>query len=135
MIPAILFGIDGVSSKAAMRAGLSWAPFIVITGVVISLVGLVGLAIDVERRVSWAGAGFAALKGVVWAIGCSLVAIALDRYKAPLAQLAPLYNTNALIAVALALVIFREHAALDVPRLMVGAVMIVVGATVVASAG
>lgn len=134
LLPALLFAIDGVSSKAAARAGISWAPFVLITGLTIAAVGAIALALDPERRVTGAGAGFAMLKGLVWAAGSILVVLAMERLGAPLAKLAPLYNMNALVAAALALVVFREHADIDAVRVLGGALLTVAGAALVATA-
>ncbi len=134
LVPALMFAIDGVSSKAAARAGISWAPFILVTGLTIAAVGALALLVDPDRRFTLAGAGFGVLKGVVWAVGSILVVYALDRLGAPLAQLAPLYNTNALVAAVIALVVFREHASVDVVRVLGGALLVVAGAALVASA-
>lgn len=134
VLPAFLFAIDGVSSKAAARAGISWAPFIVITGLTIAAVGALAWPLDADRRFSAAGAGFGVLKGLVWAVGSVAVVFALDRLHAPLAKLAPIYNTNALIAAALGLAVFGEHAGLSVGRALGGGLLVVVGAALVATA-
>jgi uncharacterized membrane protein len=134
VLPAFLFAIDGVSSKAAARTGMSWAPFMIATGLTIALAGVVALYFDDERRFTPGGAGFAILKGAVWALGSILVVVALTRFGAPLAKLAPLYNMNALIAAALALVLFREHTQVDTVRLLGGALLVVGGAALVATA-
>ena len=89
VLPAFLFAIDGVSSKAAARTGMSWAPFMIATGLTIALAGAVALYFDEERRFTSGGVGFAVLKGAVWALGSILVVVALSRFGAPLAKPSP----------------------------------------------
>jgi uncharacterized membrane protein len=79
-------------------------------------------------------AGIASAAGMAFALGAGLITIALIRFEAPISQLAPLYNTNALITVTLGLWLLREFREVNLPRLVIGAVLIVVGAILVADA-
>jgi uncharacterized membrane protein len=64
----------------------------------------------------------------------ALVELAIARYGTPLAKLAPLYNMNTLVVVILALLFFAEARDVAVPKLITGAVMIVIGGMLVARA-
>lgn len=133
LIPALFYGIDGTSSKLASRAGISWAPLMLVTGLAVVAVGAIGLLFDDARRVSLAGAGFAALKGVMWASGCVLVIVGIARFEVPLSKLVPLYSLSTVFAVTASLILFREHLAVDLPRLLIGTLLAIAGAALVAT--
>jgi uncharacterized membrane protein len=70
---------------------------------------------------------FAVLMGLAWASAIGTLGV-------PVSIIAPLTNSNALVALAISALVFRELATLDGPRVVVGALLIVVGAVVVATA-
>lgn len=77
------------------------------------------------------GIGFAILAGALWAVGmiASLLAV---RAGADVSKLVPLYNSNTLIAVLLGIVFLHEVPSTGgLVRVIIGSVLIVVGATVV----
>jgi hypothetical protein len=134
LLPALFFGLDGFCSKLAARAGIGLGPYLTLTGLSIALAGGVFTLLAGDRTVSAAGAAYALAKGVAWTLGSGLVVYTLTRSGVPLGKLAPLYNTNALVTVLLALVVFAEYQEVSVPRLLGGAALIVAGATLVAKA-
>lgn len=134
LLPALLFGLDGLCSKLAARAGIGLGPYIAVTGSAIVAVGLLLSVLVPERAVTASGAAYAFAKGCAWAAGSALILYVLARGGAPLGKLAPLYNTNALVTVVLALVIFAEWREVSVPKLLAGAALIIAGATLVSRA-
>ena len=62
-----------------------------------------------------------------------LVAIAITHYKTPLSILAPLYNTNTLVAVVGSLLIFSEWRDVNVVKLLMGSILIIGGAVLVST--
>ncbi|MBD3422545.1 MAG: hypothetical protein GF398_20710 [Chitinivibrionales bacterium] len=133
LIPAILFGISGVCQKAATRAGISLPPYILF----ISLGVMTGTAfawlLIPEIKVNLKSGGFAAVIGLLWAIGMTLVGFALMRYNVPISKLAPLYNMNTLVAVVLSMLIFAEWKEVNPYTLITGALLIIIGGTLVAN--
>lgn len=63
-----------------------------------------------------------------------MVAIAYSRFKMPVSKLVPLFNTNTLVAVVLGLLIFNEWKTINSPKLIIGAILVVIGGTLVTNA-
>ena len=59
---------------------------------------------------------------------------AIAKLGVPVSSVALLTNSNALVALALSALVFREWATLDGPRVLAGALLIVLGAVTVAAA-
>lgn len=70
--------------------------------------------------------------GFLGGIGSVLVSIGIVKYSAPLGKLVPLFNMNTLVTVLLALWLFAEWKEVQVPRLLIGSILIVVGGILVA---
>ena len=60
--------------------------------------------------------------------------LTIIKYGTPLSQLVPIYNINTLFAVLLALVVFSEWQNVNVSTLMIGTLMVTIGAIFVANA-
>ena len=135
LLPAVLFGLSGALQKGATGAGVGLAPYLLCVGAGVLAVGAAfWAAMPAEHSASAKGVGLSLLLGVCWASGSGLVAIAITRYGGQIAQLAPLYNTNTLVTVLIGLVVFSEAASLDVPRLVLGAALIIAGSVLAATA-
>ena len=75
--------------------------------------------------------GLALIAGIIWGLGFLAVAIAIAQ-KADVARLAPIYNTNTLLAVLLGIIFLKEIPdASQIFRVVAGAVLIVTGAVLV----
>jgi transporter family protein len=134
IIPALLFGVCNVSSKASIQASIGTGPYLILCGLAVSLVGVVVSFFFGDRTVNSTSAAYAFLFGLLWASGAGFVAIGLSKYQVPVSKLSPLYNTNTLVTVLLALVIFSEWKEVDVPQLVGGAALIVFGSLLVSNA-
>ena len=134
VLPALCFGLDGLASKLASRAGLGLAPLVLVTGLCVTIGGGVLYALDGERAWTGAGAAWAAAKGLAWVSGTALVVFAITRFDAPLAKLAPIYATSVIISVVLALALLGEAERVAMGRLALGVALAVVGLALVASA-
>jgi uncharacterized membrane protein len=77
---------------------------------------------------------FAVLMGLAWASAIGSMAYAISTLSVPVSIIAPLTNSNALVALAISALVFRELATLDGPRVVLGALLIVVGAVIVTTA-
>jgi len=75
----------------------------------------------------------AIVMGLAWGAGVVLVAIAINNYKTPLSDLAPLYNMNTLVTVVGALFIFSEWKDVNAMRLVLGSLLIIGGGVLVSS--
>jgi transporter family protein len=134
ILPALIFGMTNAMVKASTEKGISIPLYIICTGGATLLVGLIMLFVMRDMKITMASGGYAFGAGALWALAISGVMIALQNYNASISVLAPLYNTNTLITVALGLWLFSEWQVVKVPQLLLGSLLIVIGGVVVARA-
>jgi uncharacterized membrane protein len=127
ILAALLFGLSGVLQKVSNQHGISLGPYMVFTGVAITLLGAVFWIISGEGTFNVISGSMAASFGTFWALGTICIAVALVKYKASISQLVPLYNMNTLIAIAIGLFVLGEYKHVDIRYLLPGAVAIVLG--------
>ena len=122
---AILLGISGVFQKSAQ--GISQGPYLIVVGLVITLVG--GVWWWATRASEWSlpAIGYSALFALFWALATGCIAIGISRYGGNISQLAPLYNMNTLVAVLIGLTIMGESKTVHPLPICIGAVLIVAG--------
>ena len=133
IIPALLFGISGICQKLSTQHGISTGAYILSIGIGVVMVGAVLCLWNTEQTYNVKAVIAALALGLAWATGVVLVAIAITHYKTPLSILAPLYNTNTLVAVVGALLIFSEWRDVNVVKLLMGSVLIIGGAVLVST--
>jgi len=79
----------------------------------------------------WKSSSIALIAGITWGLGFLAVAVAIAQ-KADIARLAPIYNTNTLLAVLLGIIFLKEIPnASQIFRVIAGAVLIVIGSILV----
>lgn len=127
----------------AILASLSWGSYIIITklakGIDPFLSGLamaIGIfvffgALYIIKTPSfdgnWNPIFLSVIAGAVWALGMLFIILAL-KSGADVSKLAPIYNTNTLVAVMLGIVILHEIPALaEQFKVIVGAILIILG--------
>ena len=131
LLPAFLYGVSGLFAKASTKAGIGLGIYLCIAGLAIATVGIGFYLFTQDKTLSLRSGLHAAFLGFTWGLGTAFVAIGLTTYATPLGKLAPLYNMNTLVAVLLALWIFAEWKQVNVPQLLFGSLLIVIGATLV----
>jgi len=134
LLPTLLLGLGTVLMKLSMREGSSVPNYLVQVGGTVLCVGLVATLVGGGWVSSPRAQMFAVLMGLAWASAIGSMAYAISTLGVPVSIIAPLTNSNALVALAISAMVFRELATLDGPRVLAGALMIVVGAGVVATA-
>jgi drug/metabolite transporter (DMT)-like permease len=133
LIPALCYGLAGIFQKSSTQGGISLPYYILASGIGVVIVGMVLAIFTQEKMITLESGGYAMAIGLFWALGMTLVAVALSKYNAPVSKLAPLYNMNTLVTVVLGLIIFSEFKEINTVRLLIGALLIVVGGTLVAN--
>ena len=134
LVPGLIFGLSNVVVKMATQKGIALPYYIICTGLAVVCVGVVLLFSLPERQISMTSGAIAFSGGALWAGGMACIVFALQRYGASISVLTPLFNMNTLVAVILGMWIFVEWRTVSVPQLLLGAVLITAGATVVARA-
>lgn len=134
IIPAILYGVYNVLQKASSQHKISPGIYLIVVGICAVTIGLLYCFIFKEFSLSPTSSLFASLNGIVWAVATCLIAIAYSRFKMPVSKLVPLFNTNTLVAVILGLLIFSEWKTINSPKLIIGALLVMIGGTLVTNA-
>ena len=132
IVAAVCFGLNTIIFKIAMQKGSlnpGYASLIFGIGVLITL--LFYYFTKPNLQFEWKSTLLAVVAGIVWAIGFLAIAIAIAN-KGNVSQLAPIYNANTIIAVILGIILLKEIPnTSQMIRIILGAVMIVVGAVLV----
>lgn len=131
---AVFFGVGNLLVKFAQQTGLSLGYYVLALGLGTCALALPLIVFGQQRSFITQGALWAFGQGVCSAAGISLVWLALHRFQTPLSTLNPIYNANTFITVLLALWIFAEWRSVSAPRLVAGAVCIILGSVLVARA-
>lgn len=132
LLPALLYGTGGVLQKMCSRAGIGVGLYVACIGLGFVAAGLGVYLVMPDKTISSRSGLLAVALGLCTGVSMGLTAIALVRYQTPLSKLVPLYNMNTLVAVLGALVIFSEWREVSLSRLLMGAVLIVIGGYLVA---
>lgn len=132
IIAAICFGINSIIYKIASQKGnFSAAYGSLIFGFGIMMVFLVYYFMKPGLAFEWKSSSLLIVAGIVWAIGFLAIAISISK-GGEIAKLAPLFNSNTIIAVFLGIVLLKEIPdATHIWRIVTGTVMIVGGAVLV----
>lgn len=134
LLPALCFGVSSVLMKLAARAGIGLGPYVLSLAVGVGVYGAFTLLTQSGRAATLPGVVFAILVGLTWAIGMALIQVALTRYHAAISQIVPLHMLNLIVTIALGFLLFSEARDVEAGRLLIGAVLMGVGAILVAGA-
>lgn len=134
LLPALLFGFSNVFAKAANSAGISLGLYVIGIGLSVALVGAAVFVFQGGGTATGKGLLFTICVGLFWATGTACIAYALVEHGARISTLVPLFNMNSLISVLLGLWLFAEWRDVHTLKLLSGALLIVVGGSLVASA-
>ncbi len=134
VLAALSWGTYIVLNKVAISRGVS--PFLVLALMAVGIVGLFAAVFFVSKpsiSTDSTGLALAVIAGGLWGVGQLFAVLALAN-KAPVAKLAPIYNTNTLVAVLLGIILLKElPAGTEKIKVLIGAVLIVVGGVLVSS--
>lgn len=134
VLPTILLGVGSVLMKQSLREGASIANYLTVVGLTVLIVGIAGTLFTSGWISQPRATSFAVSMGFVWAGAIGSMAYAISTLNIPLSILAPLTNCNALVAVILSAIIFSEWQSLNMIKVILGTVLIVIGASVVSTA-
>lgn len=130
-VPAVLYGLAGVMQKTVQKTGISLSWYIIFISIGVLLASVPLLFTEQAKQLSLKGGIFSVLIGFFWAFGMVAVALGISKFGVPVSKLAPLYNTNTLIAVILGLLIYAEWKDLNIIPLLSGAFLIILGGILV----
>lgn len=132
LCPALFFALTGVFARLSGQGPVTIGGYVLAAGVGVVLIGIAACIIEprfvpVSTTSSSKSLLFACFAGITWGLGTCLLIFAIAKYGVPLSQLAPLYNTNTLIAVFFGLLLFREWQLVSTPKILLAAVLIMLG--------
>ncbi|RBP45133.1 glucose uptake protein [Roseimicrobium gellanilyticum] len=133
-LPAILLGISSAGQKLSAMAGTAPGVFLIVTGLVTTVVGAAFCVGDQDWKWSASGAGYACLFGLCWAAATGFVSLALKKFDAQISQLVPLYNMNTLVAVMIGLIVFAEWRTIHPGKILTAAALIIAGGVIASKA-
>ena len=132
LVASLCFAVQTVLYKFAFQKGSStpyYASFIFAIGIIVTFA--VFMLFNQEFKFEWKSGSLLLVSGIIWAVGFLAVAIAIAQ-KADIARLAPIYNTNTLLAVILGIIFLKELPdKSQMFRVISGAVLIVIGSILV----
>ena len=133
LIPALLIGVCAILMKLSLKGGISLPIYLSIVGGTIMLCGLCGVFFASDRSVNWTSTGWAMSMGATWALATYCMIYAVDELKLPVSVMAPLTNSNAIVAVIIGAIVFAEWKDLNMTKVSIGTVLTVIGATIVST--
>lgn len=133
LLPAFGFGFAAVFQKAASLEGVQVGTYSFYVGVVLALSGLIMRQVFGETGWALSGLGLAGLGGLGMALGTGGLSYAIVKLDAPVSMIAPITVISTLITVVTGFLVFKEYEGVAAVRLMMGAVLVVAGAALVAS--
>lgn len=133
LLASVFFGLTGVIAKFASNSQVGISVYLLSMGIGFLLASLPFFLLT-PASYSPQGIGYSVSSGIAQACGMACVLFAMHKYSTPMSQLAPLYNTNTLIAVVLSLVIFSEWQSVSISKVLLGSLFIIFGAAIVSTA-
>ena len=130
-IPAICLGLGTVLMRASLSAGASIPLYLAVVGSVVALLGWVAFIWTGGPTLSVRPVLLAAAMGTTWTLAIACMAYGMGVLKLPVSIIAPLTNSNALIAVLVGAVAFSEWRNLNLSLVALGTLLICAGATVI----
>ena len=132
IIAAVCFAVNTIIYKVAQQKG-NFSPYFgsFLFGLgVLFIVGLF-LLFNPSYNFEFKSNSLALIAGIIWGLGFIAIAIAISQ-KADVSRLAPIYNSNTLLAVLLGIIFLKEIPDVSqIFRIVAGAVLIVIGAVLV----
>lgn len=132
IVASVFFALNTIIYKVAAQKG-NFSPYYgsFVFGIGIVLIFGLFLLFKPGFEFEWKSSSLALVSGIVWGLGFLAVAIAIAQ-KADVARLAPIYNTNTLLTVLMAIIFLKEIPnASQTFRIVAGAVLIVIGSVLV----
>ena len=134
IIPSVFLGLGTVLMKLSLKGGISLPFYLVLVGAAVLLYGGTSLFLTNERNLTLQGGLFAFGMGLTWSTAIFCMSYSISKLNMPVSVIAPLTNSNALIAVVLSMIIFSEWRDLNISKVFVGTLFIISGATLVSMA-
>jgi transporter family protein len=133
VVPALFLGLGTVLMRSSIAAGASIPTYLAVIGTTIALVGWTSLVLTGQAGGlrTTAAVGWAIAMALTWSAAIACISYGFGTLKLPVAVIAPLTNSNALVAVTIGALAFGEWRSLHLPMTLGGTLLICAGATLV----
>ena len=132
LIASVFFALNTILYKVAAQKG-NFSPYYgsFMFGIGVILIFGLFLLFKPSFEFELKSSSLALIAGMIWGLGFLAIAVAIAQ-KADVARLAPIYNTNTILAVLMAIIFLKEIPDVSqVFRIIAGAVLIVIGSILV----
>lgn len=133
-IPAVCLGLGTVLMRASLGAGASVPVYLALVGSTVAILGWGSVFVQGAALPAAPAISYAVAMGASWTLAIACMAYGIGILKLPVSIVAPLANSNALIAVLVGAVVFSEWRSLNLSLVVLGTGLICAGATVIALA-
>lgn len=133
-LPALLIGLALVFLKLSSAHGVGAGSGMMITGVGVFIAGLIGYFMGLSNWGSSKGLLFSVLVGLFWGLGTLFMSFSVIKFNFPMTTAAALAATNTLVVAVVSILFLGEGLGISLPKLILGAVLIVIGAILVTTA-
>ena len=132
LLPAISWALGTICQKLSNKSGLNLSAYLlcISAGVIVSGVG--SHFIFRDSTFSVRGGVYASLQGLCFSTGLILFAIGLTKFNMPVSQLSPIAASTTIFTVIFALILLSEYKSVHTVRVLVGSILMAIGAIVVA---
>ncbi|KFI25450.1 hypothetical protein CG50_05500 [Paenirhodobacter enshiensis] len=134
VIPIICLGLGKVLMRASIGAGAPIPVNLVLVGSTVAALGWGTVFLKGAPLPGFPAMGFAMAMRASWTLAIACMAWGMAVLKLPVSVVAPLTNSNALVAVLVGAIAFAEWCDLNLPLVMLGTTLVCTGATVIALA-
>ena len=134
IIPAFLLGLGTVLMKLSLKNGISLPFFITIVGFTVFICGLIAIYLSKDYITSLSSINYAILMGISWSIAILCMSYSILKLNIPITIIAPITNSNVLVAVFLGAIIFSEFKYLEINKILVGTIFIIIGTVIISNA-
>ena len=136
IIPAICLGLGTLFVRASLGAGASIPTYLGIVGTTIGVTGWASMAVtgNTDGLGATPAVAWAACMGIAWSLAIACISYAIGPLKIPVSIIAPFTNSNCIVALAGGAFVFSEWHHMNGHRALAGTLLVVAGASVVATA-
>lgn len=134
IIPAVCLGLGTVLMRASIGAGATIPTYLAVVGTTIATIGWSATLLGDGGAMNLKASLYAGMMGITWSTAIACIAYGFGVLKLPVSIVAPLTNSNGLVAVLVGAIAFAEWRQLSIPTVLVGTIMISAGATIVSLA-
>jgi len=131
VVPSICLGLGTVLMRGSVGAGATIPAYLAAVGTTIAVIGWGSLLLTGNAMASLKANAYAGAMGLSWSLAIACIAYGMGPLKLPVSVVAPLTNSNALVAVLVGAIVFSEWRELNMVAVGIGTLLICAGAVTI----